>query len=483
MAGGEIGGDILINEEEEVKYLLYCQLDKYIYNVINAGPKDADGKNLSYTYEAPIEVPAAAKQFFNGKKYTRWAPNFVGPSRQHEITSEKPYTITNRVYYITTATADIRQTFTAPFDVQNIYVMETFKEEMLEDRNRAEVLTYQAQHNADFAAFFGVAMAMGTMNSFDQIYDSYIEWAKIQDDSLGIWNGSGKYTLRGKTKLTPYFGNNWRDANFYLNHNTGNWILAEGGEDEDGNPIYSFTPQWEYLTQNDTTDKILMHQGETYSLMFPYCTGCETSLEQRTDWDYWSGKFLIFESTEGNHTIYGRDFLERDVFAQSRNSNEVVVTGNSTFAMLDADDRDVYVYKSGAPFLKTAKFEPATLSDNDTIYPTVAFLYGDVPTGPQGKPAKAISRTGKIIYDVDNNGDGTTTGGNIPTVGGGNDLFITATVAGVNIAVAEPQHVRVMSATGAIIYSGMVQTAVDVALPATGVYVITGENEVHKILH
>ena len=482
VASGEVGGDILIDEEEEVKYFLYCQLDQNIYDVINAGPVDANGNKLSYTYEAPIEVPSAAKQFFNGQKYTRWAPNLVGPSKQHEVTSEKPYTITNRVYYITTATADIWQTFTAPFHVQNIYVMETFKEEMLEDKTRAEVLQYQAQHNADFAAFFGVAMAMGTMNSFDQIYDSYIEWAKIQDKSMGIWNGSGEYTLRGKTKLIPYFGNNWRDANFYLNHNTGNWILTEGGEDEDGNPIYSFTPQWEYLTQNDTTDKILMHQGETYSLMFPYCTGCETSLENRTDWDYWSGKFLIFESTEGNHTINGREFLESDVFNKSRNSNEVVVTGNSTFAMLDAADRDIYVYNSGAPFLKAAKFEPAILSNNAIIYPTVSFLYGDVPMGQHGAPAKAISRTGQIIYDVDNNGDGTVTGGHIPTVGGGNDLFITATVAGINIAVAEAQHVRVMSATGAVLYNGMVQTAVDVALPANGVYVIAGENEVHKIL-
>ena len=89
-----------------------------------------------------------------------------------------------------------------------------------------------------------------------------------------------------------------------------------------------------------------------------------------------------------------------------------------------------------------------------------------------------VSRTGEIIYDKEN-----TPTDNIPTVGGGNDLFITSTVEGINIAVAEPQHVRVLSSTGAVLYSGMVQTAVDVVLPTTGVYVITGENEVHKILH
>ena len=94
-----------------------------------------------------------------------------------------------------------------------------------------------------------------------------------------------------------------------------------------------------------------------------------------------------------------------------------------------------------------------------------------------------ITREGRIIYDKENTPTDNNHGGNIPTVGGGNDLFITSTATGINIAVAEPQQVRVMSATGAIIYSGMVQTAVDVFLPTAGVYVVAGDKEVHKILH
>ena len=54
---------------------------------------------------------------------------------------------------------------------------------------------------------------------------------------------------------------------------------------------------------------------------------------------------------------------------------------------------------------------------------------------------------------------------------------------GINIAVAAPQQVRVISSTGAVLYSGMVQTSVDVAIPTTGVYVVAGENEVQKILY
>ena len=476
IAEGEVGGDIEIGTDEEVKYFLYCQLDDNIYNVINAGEVAADGKK-KYTYKAPIEVPSAAREYFKGD-YTRWAPNEVGLYPQHQVLSEDSYTIQNRVYYITTATADLWKTFTAPFDVENIYVVETFSEEKLQERGtRAQILEQQATHNADFAAFFGVAMAMGTDKSFEEIYDSYIKWATIMDkDSFLLYNPSrdGEYTLRGKTKLIPYYGSNWRDANFYLNVNNGNWV-PKGGD--------SYEVKWEMLPDTAMADTVLLHKGKTYSLMFPYCTGCELEFSERDYWDYWSGKFLIFEGVDKPQTINGSDFLdesaENTVFVSPENENEVVVTGNSTFAYLTTDKSNVYRYVDGYPSMAMEQFKPVTTET--TINPTTAFLYGNVPTR-NGMPAKAISRSGQIIYDKENTPTGNQ-GGNIPTVGGGNDLFITSTIAGINIAVAEPQHVRVMSATGALLFNGMVQTSVDVALPTNGVYVITGENEVHKILH
>ena len=486
VAEGSIGGDTPIEQNEEVKYFLYCKIDDDIKNVIRAGEKNpVTGEVLDYTYQPPFEVPSAAKTFFKNKKYARFdLLRHVGDALQHQVVSDTSYTITDRVYYMTTATADIWQTFTAPFDVANIYVMETYSENALEQMGdtaqnpRAAILKAQAEHNADFAAFFAVAMAMGTYNDFDSICNSYLTWAKIQDrDSLRLWDGAGDYTLRSKQRLIPYVGKNWREANFYLNENKGNWGLTQYAD--------SFAVQWSMLPDTAMQDGILLHKGKTYSLMFPYCPACEASLANRKYWDYWSGKFIIFESTAGAQVINGRDFLNDtiagNVFTQKPNANEVVVTGNSTFAQLQPTQENIYIYNSDAPRLNSEIFEPVDLRKGIIIQPTTAFLYGNVPTR-NGMPAKAISRSGQIIYDKENTPTGNQ-GGHIPTVGGGNDLFITATVAGVNIAVAEPQQVRVMSATGAIIFSGMVQTAVDVALPTTGVYVITGENEVHKILH
>lgn len=487
VAEGEVGGDIRINEDEEVQNFLYCQLDKNIHDVISA--RDDKG---AYTYKAPLEVPSVAQSYFNSK-YTEWAPNKVGEQLQHQVLSEKSYTIANRVYYITTATADVWKTFTAPFDVANIYVVETYKEDQLEKiKSRSDILKAQAQHNADFAAFFGVAMAMGTTANFEGIYNSYIEWAKIQDKAMNLWNGRDKYTIRGMQKLTPYFGNNWRDANFYLNKNTGIWNVTEG-VDEDGEPTYSFDVQWKFLNQADTVGGTLLHKGQTYSLMFPYCPGCEDRLSSRDYWDYWSGKFLIFESTAAPQTINGSDFLDEteqnNIFATYNISDmydkkQVSVIGNSTFARLDTENSDVYVYKVDDDWLNSECFEPKT-GEFATIQPTTAFLYGYVPANQFGMPAKRVTRDGRIIYGEsgDNNdpNNGTTTGSHTPTIGGGNSLFVTGIAGGINIAVAQPQFIRVISATGVVLYNGYVTDNVNVPLPINGIYVVKGENEAQKI--
>ena len=97
----------------------------------------------------------------------------------------------------------------------------------------------------------------------------------------------------------------------------------------------------------------------------------------------------------------------------------------------------------------------------------------------------AVTREGKIIYGNSNNGNGdggvTTGGGNVPTVGGGNDLFITSINGGINIAVAAPQNICVVNATGHILYNGYVTTNTNVLLPMNGIYVVKGQNEVQKI--
>ena len=472
--GGNVGGDVEIsfkngNQEELVSNLLYCKIDATIQGVISQP-----------SYQAPVKSPMP-----QGDPYLYVTPTTVGDKMQHYVTNAKPYQIENKVYYITTATADVWQTFTAPFDVENIYVMEAYPEAKLEEyastvsagtNVRDAVMTLQARYNAHFASFFGVAMCIHPNKTFDMIYSDFNTWARQEYAS----------TEFGKQPIIPFNGSNWNDANAYIFHNDteSNWEL---GWDMEENPTYN--PNWERV--EGQTDGAIMHQGETYSMLFPYCIGCwekdgDGNVKDRTYWDYWSGKFIIFESTDGPHQINGTDFIAAtdvnpsnagDWVLEGMNpsATEAILTGNSTLAKMTTTNGKIFYYDA-AP--GEEYFYPTYASETG-IEPTTAFLMATPPTNAYGMPARSIGRTGKITYD----NDGTTTGGNIPTVGGGNDLFITSTATGINIAVAQPQQVRVMSATGAIIFSGMVQTAVDVTLPTTGVYVVAGENEVHKILY
>ena len=512
---GRIGGPTSVEFDEEVKNLLYCQLDQNIYNVISEHTVTEENgeEKRTYKYSAPVVDPTG--MLSPEEKYMSVPPLHVGDSAQHSIVSREDYIVTNKIYYVTTAMADTWMNFTMPFDVEKIWVVEPYSEAKIEEyfanptdkkvgeSNLEATMRYQARHNADFAAFFGVAMAIGDdAKTFEDIYDGYIDWAKNKADKDNGLYTSGTYDLRGKYPLTHYNGTNFTTSNFYLYKNTQDWTIQDADNSQ-------FTTHWQ-LVPEVAEGGVLMEKGATYSMLFPYCLGCDIELDEnnqivvdedgfpilneRDYWDYWSGKFLIFESTKASeknpHVIKGSNYVEKEkvegydwIFdAHPTDVTKAVLTGNSSFAMLDlngyAKVGSVYSYVANR---QTENFYPTEANDKG-IYPSITPTATILLNGNSTR-AKMITREGRIIYNTDSDENQGTTTGNIPTVGGGNDLFITSTVEGINIAVAEPQHVRVMSATGVLLFNSMVQTAVDVALPTTGVYVITGENEVHKILH
>lgn len=486
--GGSVGGELLIDENTEVQNLLYCKVDKEIYDAITA-----------LDYQAPVKVPSTTE--YQRIPISVEASDIEGAQvLQNYITNTNSYTIQGKVYYVTTATADMWMTFTPPFDVENIYVIESYSEQKLSEvqpeegsqlTQRQAVMQEQAKHNADFAAFYGVAMALykNAPIGFWDIYNDFITWAKQEDKYLY----SGTYDLRGYYPLTHYDGTNYATANYYLYEGTANWTLS-------GNDDGKFETNWEVP---NTNDGVLMNQGTTYSMLFPYCTGCGVGedINDREYWDYWSGKFILFESTDGPHTIQGANFVADEKPAEGDwlyepasklSPTEAIVTGNSTFSMMQTEKSDVYVYDatmiSGETFYRNVYYDEETgdeATQSSIIYPTTAFLLANPPANAQSMPARGVKRTGEIIYDDPNNGgNGNTSNlGNIPTINGGSDIFVTEVVNGINIAVATPQYVRVLSSSGAMLYSGMVESAVDVNLPNNGIYVVAGENTSLKIMY
>ena len=513
---GSIGGNTPIEPTEEVKYLLYCQIDDNIHKIISEGEKDAegnvikdeDGNVLEYVYEAPVKVPDVA-QGLAGGKYMTISPTYVGNTKANEVVSAENYTITDKVYYITTATADVWMTFTAPFDVEKIWVVETYSEAELEKTaikkdekgnlltKRESILLEQAKHNADFAAFFGVAMALGSTDDFETIFKQWRAWGLAEDKKVpeeggeALYNGTdADYALRDKYKLTPYSKGDWEKANFYLNHNnnTDDWGYSY---DEELGEV--FVPNWEIPTKAENTDGVLLEQGETYSMLFPYCVGCwdmetiegEERAKEREYWDYWSGKFLIFEGTSGSQTIQGSSFFTDNIngvfVGEDDLENSASLRGNSTFAFLETERENVY------PYLDAPNKEGFVYETGDkSVLPTQSFLLTPKVDETETTQILSISRMGQIKYrpsSGDNNDDTQTGGEHVPTINGGSDLFVTSVAEGINIAVGEPQYVGVFSATGQLIYSGWVETSVDVNLVVDGVYVVVGENTSLKVLY
>lgn len=502
----KVGGETFIDDNTEVQNMLYCKIDEDIYDAITADD-----------YQAPVQIPSTSD-------YQRIPISVQGYENgvliqkvlQEYVTNKTDYVIKDRVYYVTTATADMWMTFTPPFDVKNVYVIETYSENELQKvkststtmTKRQAVMKEQAKHNADFAAFYGVSMALYSKSpiAFWDIYNNFIAWAKQEDKNNKDAQGNplytdGSYNLRGKYLLEHYNGSNAAQSHYYLYENAGNWTIDNADEGK-------FTVQWQIP---DESDGVLMHKGVAYSMLFPYCTGCGagSSIVDREFWDYWSGKFIIFESVDGatikddegnaiGHVIKGSNFVapvdpsagqEGDwVFEKLDNQGtDAMVTGNSTFSLMTTSESELYTYNSELisqeTFYRNVGYDDDGLpiENSANVYPTTSFLLATIPANPQGLPVKGVQRSGKIVYGKGSGSHGPTTDSNIPTVGGGDKLYVTGIAGGINIAVAQPQFVQVISATGVVLYNGYVTDNVNVPLPINGIYVIKGETEAQKI--
>lgn len=488
--GGEIGGPTTIGETE-VDNLLYCVIDQNISDVIAA--QDDYGH---YTYEAPIKNPA-------GSDYLRIAPSYVGDELYNEVLDENDYTIKGHIYYICTAKADEWMTFTAPFDVKRIWVVETFDENVLrtmqahgtEDdwdylSQRDVILKEQARHNADFAGFFGVVMAMGSNTPFDKIFDSYLSWAKQEDINAGRWSGSGAYNLRGRKALQPFNGSNQSEANFYLYENSGAWSLKNDS---------TFMPKWSIPTNLKSYNALMpqsnvMRKGNVYSLLFPYSFGTDSmetkDSQMRQYWDYWSGKFLIFEG-DGPQTISGTDTQNKRQAAINGTASSAVLSGNFSFAdVTDVSNVHGSVYQylpsiADEQFYLTDSLAP--ISRENAIVPTTAFLTTGLKKNPElGWPISIHITSGEITFvrlpeppdppqpPIEEGFD------NLPTVGH-STMTVMAQYQDVTVSVSVPQQVQIYAADGQLCYTGYVTDQVTTAL-SSGVFLIRGEYEIIKLV-
>ena len=154
--------------------------------------------------------------------------------------------------------------------------------------------------------------------------------------------------------------------------------------------------------------------------------------------------------------------------------------GNSTFTFMNTNKGNVYSY-SAAP--ANEGFVGNTSGDPVDILPTQSFLLLSTSFDTDEEQISFISRSGMIRRPTREEGEDLGTGGHMPTLADGSDIFVLSTFEGINIAVTEPQNVSVYAANGALLFNGWVEKSVNVTLMNRGVYVVVGENVSVKAIY
>ena len=441
----DLGGNVEVKDMEEnntiyqTNYILYGGIDKYI--------KEIEGNYKTPAFDG---LPSATVKF-------------TGSTLFSDVTNENPYEIQNEQYMLMSITGDEWILFSPPFDVSEVYVLETYKEEELaalaESTSWQDAIETQAATNMDF--FYTLCYFIdytGSPNNFNGIYQSWYQDLRPKG-------------AKGKVKLKHFTGSNY-DANYYLQKSSGIWEW-----DADKN---RFVTDWKYLpktteqvTHGDSICDLIMKKGEVYSMKFPYkyYGYRDPELIGKTgekNWDYWTGKYILLVG-KGPQTIEGINYLDELEYDMNVAPGYAEVRVNPTFAAIVIADM-------GAYFLgDNQQFNCNPLDDWGIVEPTSGFVLANTNM-PSSMPQRIKSidmETGDVTYE--NNGVSTST----PTIGGNNHMLVYNIEGGVGIVPVVEQQVSIYNAAGQLVTSEYLTEETIIPLPA-GIYLICGEKEKAK---
>ena len=472
-----MGGEqsIPTDENEIVSNLLYAKIDDNMGNVLR-------NKSVgNYSYKIPLQSPET-------RQYDMLADlESVGDENYNDITNEDDYTINDGIYYIVPIIADRWYAFCPPFDVANVYVVQSLPEEVLEQKctsdGRSSALSEQAKSNLDVSSIMASKIALaeqsGSSISFATCYNAFINYAYQRDTTSGAYPRpkSGYYTKSVPKDYTDNYVGRQLLKSFQKGVWDANYFLYSSSKNEWKYDSQNFTTDWTVVspvkkTIGDTEYDIVMEAGKVYALMFPYCTNCEAD-EERTQWDYWTGKLLIFEGF-GPQTIKGKNY-HSSVTAPYSVANSGALRGNPTCASVNPISVG----------LKNTYFQ----TGNNTFEYSNMSAMGETPMGgvfmlangsaPATTPANAKAihiRSGAVTYE--DNADAET---GVPTIAGGHSLIVNSVAGGVEVIPVEAQQVSVYGAAGQLIVSDYLTDETTITLPA-GIYIIRGEKETIKVV-
>lgn len=448
-----------------VDYLLYMQMDDYTKAAL---------PSYSLKQSNAIEVKIALED----------------DAMYNTIDNESDYDIQKKVYMLMPIEAAKWTLITPPFDVANVYIIESYPEaQLIKDfkgkRGRipteyiAAARQAQAQRLMDLYTFWyyeekGIGEAFdffGTGDGYTNGYGRFVNaWMEYEKNANWKLDATGDYTpvveklihFTGKNGTYPD-GKNWLYANYYLYESTKKWNYEKG----------KFTTQWDTVRTPLGDTVPIMLQGQTYAMHFPF-----NSLNGKHDpdqtWDYWTGKYILVESTKSTperprpHTISGKANAVNQIEGLSLPSETAVLQGNASFAEIaPSTTHAIWALEQKETSLSPAQgalisnfTEPVGLRAIGVHYETGRVIYDSIP---QEEPEQEIPTS-------------------IPTIMDGLSLVVETIDGGLRITPAQAQQVLLYNAAGQLILNQYLTSTKEVLLPA-GVYIIpTGTQQPKRVV-
>lgn len=441
-------------QTNQINYLLWTNIDNYIRNASKNG------------YETPaignMDVSASVS---------------VDNANYAQIANSEDYEVRMKMYYMTTVTADIWMSFCAPFDISNVYVFDTYPSQALEKMTRSEALAKQGTSNMDLAYAIGnyIQGSGNSIRDLNSFVAAFLKYGYGQDTASGVYpktnidkNGQLYYPTnytsatgyttkyRTQTPLVAYNGKNANSAHYFLYHSKDKKWAYDGT---------AFKTDWELVTPvtkviGEDERTVLMQQGEIYAMQFPYCSGCDDPAT-RKDYDYWTGKFILFEGY-GPQTLRGTN-AHSSLTAAYDTPNMGSLRGNLTLADVTANNSNTYRQADGRN-----NFEAST----GTVMPGGVFMLAN-GAAKAGKIAHVDVFSGDVTYSDE---EGTT---GLQTLARDHTLLVGTTEHQLIITALRPQQVAVYSASGQLIAQQYLDGELRLYLPQ-GMYLVRGEKDEAK---
>ena len=459
-------------------------------------------------------------------------------SNYGEIKNANAYAIYEKIYMLLPVIANEWKMFTPPFDVSNVYVIESYPEaELINDFGEntidkkgnaiKKIISPEAIQNAryaqshrmidmfyqlitslyvenkhaDFWSNHGSYPAMGSLYSVSEYMQRWMNQYIVRDGNGNVLDESERpiieqlYHYKSNNNGYPASMTRW-DANFYLYKAEGaEWEINETGLQTNWAEVETISIPRNFAGNNN----VIMNKGEVYMICFPYSVNNSDKHDFTKTWDYWTGKYILLEGypTEmvdsdgddlpdtmgqmisGNENDWNGISLYNTILSGYETSGKAVLRGNSTFSMQEINKDNLLVINGNGENEYNNNYDHNAFVHytSATLAPAESFVLANAPASPSGMPRRIESvdpQSGEITYREE-----TTT--SLPTIGGNNHMFVYNIAGGVGIVPVVAQQVTIYNAAGQIVTSQYLAEETTVALPA-GIYLIAGEKDQFKVV-